>query len=104
MEPSAVSNIILSLFVSVSQHGIASTASLTITNLPFTAEASAKHSFKPQPHRKHVVAVGLDCGSGKLPTYPSPCFPQIPRLQQAQLHSLRRRAFFFKLNKVYGNI
>ena len=39
------------------QHGIASTVSLTITDPAFTAEVSAKHSFKRKLHRTHVVAV-----------------------------------------------
>ena len=42
------------------QHGIASTVSIMITDPAFTAEASAKHSFKRKLHHTHVVAVGWE--------------------------------------------
>ena len=48
------------ILVRTHQHGIASTVSLTITDPAFTAEASAKHSFKRQLHRTHAVAVGWE--------------------------------------------
>ena len=48
------------ILVRTHQHGIASTVSLMITDPAFTAEASAKHSFKCKLHCTHVVAVGWE--------------------------------------------
>ena len=48
------------ILVRTHQHGIASTVSLTITDPVFTAEASAKYSFKRQLHHTHLVAVAWE--------------------------------------------
>ena len=51
-----------SCFVLVSTHQlhISSTVSLTITDPAFCGKVSAKHFFKGQLHRTHVVAVGWE--------------------------------------------
>ena len=48
------------ILVRTHQHDIASTVSLTITHPAFTAEVSAKYSFKRQLHHTHVVAVAWE--------------------------------------------
>ena len=48
------------LLLRTQQHDIASMVSLTITDPAFTAEVSAKHSFKSKLHHTHVVAVAWE--------------------------------------------
>ena len=48
------------ILVRTHQHDIGNTVSLTITDPAFTAEVSAKYSFKRQLHHTHVVAVAWE--------------------------------------------